>query len=407
MALALITGFGSDTSEDLIHDACLYNMVSVVRILIHKHGVSIMNHRDCYNETPLQSAVRRGSEEMAMALITEFSSDTNEDLIHGACERNMVSVVRILVHKHGVSIVNRLDHNNGNTLLHSAVLYGREETALAMITEYSCDTNEDLIHDACKNNMVSVVRALIHKHGTNHQRDGRSPPHILIAQEYLGTPLHEACGYGHLDMVRMLITEFKADVNTEVDFIGTPLERAMELHREEVAFALITEFNCDTGFYLINFACKYDMVSVVRALTNKHGPNVNHREWNISLEEAVKDGREEMATLTTEFGSKFNKDIIHHACRMNMVGVVRTLIHKHGRNILNHRDSNNDTPLHTAIEYGIEDVALVLINEYNCDISVKGFGGNSLLHTACGTKQFNLSLIRTLIHQHKADVNAK
>ena len=61
------------------------------------------------------------------------------------------------------------------------------------------------------------------------------------------TPLHCACRGGHLDMVRMLISEFKADMNIVNGFNNTPLHVAAIYGKEDVALALINEFGCDTN----------------------------------------------------------------------------------------------------------------------------------------------------------------
>ena len=47
----------------------------------------------------------------------------------------------------------------------------------------------------------------------------------------------------------------------------------------------------------------------------------------------------------------------------------------------------------------------LLINEFRCDITVTGFQGRSVLHSACESS--NTSLVRTLIRNCKADINAR
>ncbi len=42
------------------------------------------------------------------------------------------------------------------------------------------------------------------------------------------------------------------------------------------------------------------------------------------------------------------------------------------------RDDQNNTPLHVAALSGIEEVALMLIREFNCDLTVRGHLGRSL-----------------------------
>ena len=50
-------------------------------------------------------------------------------------------------------------------------------------------------------------------------------------------------------------------------------------------------------------------------------------------------------------------------------------------------------------------MTLFFINEMGCDINVKGNFGWFLLHKACDGG--NISLVQTLIRDHKADINAR
>ena len=50
-------------------------------------------------------------------------------------------------------------------------------------------------------------------------------------------------------------------------------------------------------------------------------------------------------------------------------------------------------------------VALFSISEVGCDINIKGSFGQSLLHKIC--KGSNVSLVQTLIRDHKADINVR
>ena len=61
------------------------------------------------------------------------------------------------------------------------------------------------------------------------------------------TPLHVACSRGHLNMVRMLISEFKADMYIVNWSNNTPLHVVAIQGNEDVALALINEFGCDSN----------------------------------------------------------------------------------------------------------------------------------------------------------------
>ena len=150
------------------------------------------------------------------------------------------------------------------------------------------------------------------------------------------TPLHSACRGGHLDMVRMLISEFKADMNIVDEFENTPLHVAAWYGKEDVALALINEFGCDTN---------------IRGC--------------------------------------IGRTVLHSACEGGCVALVRTLIRDHNADV-NAQNYFKDTPLHSAAERGKEDVALALINEFGCDTNVRGRRGQTILHAACVSGSVNI-----------------
>lgn len=63
-----------------------------------------------------------------------------------------------------------------------------------------------------------------------------------------------------------------------------------------------------------------------------------------------------------------------------------------------------NTPLHIALLNGKDEVAIALM-ELGCSTNVRDYSGRSALHIAC--KRSNVSLIQTMIHDYKADPDAK
>ena len=74
---------------------------------------------------------------------------------------------------------------------------------------------------------------------------------------------------GHVDMVRMLISEFQADTTLQDVWGDTPLHDAAWNGRGEVALTLITEFGCDANLPNndgYTRACVHGHASVVRMI---------------------------------------------------------------------------------------------------------------------------------------------
>ena len=246
------------------------------------------------------------------------------------------------------------------------------------------------LHDAAESGDLNKARELLETGKYNVNNIGG------ICKE---TPLHCACRGGHLDMVRMLISEFKAGMNIENIFNSTPLYMAAEYGKEDVALALINEFGCDTntrgrgrnGRTMLHSACKGGCVALVRTLIRDHNADVNVQD-NIKdtpLHVAAEYGKEDVTlALVNEFGCDTNirgyigRTVLHNASKRGFVALVRTLIRDHNADV-NVQDDIKDTPLHEAARYGILDVALDLINEFGCDTDARDWRGWTFLHTAC------------------------
>ena len=211
------------------------------------------------------------------------------------------------------------------------------------------------------------------------------------------TPLHVAASWRYLGVVKVLISEFGANVDAKTKHGETSFHREVFYGSMAMALTLMNEFDCDTfgGTPFIHKACSNGWLDLVRALVHKHGVGIlNHCDGSgkTPLQEAVMCGWEEIAVvLITEYNCDSTPIGIHEACRKCWLYLVRALVHKHGVGILNHCDSNGNTPLHEAARWGRKEVAMMLIN-CHCDTSVKGHKGRSLLHSACAGG--DVSLIR-------------
>ena len=311
------------------------------------------------------------------------------------------------------------------------------------------------LHEAAASGDVDKVRQLLEEGNDASYVDwiGWTPLHRAAAGGHLGvvrllisefkadvnvrsdsgeTPLHTAASGGHLGVVRVLISEFKADVNVHSNSGETPLhiaasgfkadvnastnqgstpfDVAVRSQQEEVALALINEFHCDTkgGTPYIHTACKRGWVNLVQALIQEHGTGILkgpvNRVGSTLFDVAI--NREEVAlTLIDHCDTKGGTPYIHTACKRGWVNLVQALVRKHGTGILKAVNDEGNTPLHTAVISGKEDVIFALINKLGCDVSIKGYKGRSPLHIAC--EEGNASLVQTLILHHKADVTAR
>ena len=229
------------------------------------------------------------------------------------------------------------------------------------------------------------------------------------------TPLHRAAIDGELDAIRVLVSELKADINARDDSGGTPLHKAVANDQLGVVKVLselkanvnARDVNGDTPLHYAVYHADDNHLDMVRVLVSEFKANVNARNeaGSTPFDDAL--GKEGVAVaLMNEFkcSTSGGKPYIHEACQIGRLNLVRALIQKHGISVLKHKDSDGDTPLHLlALGVYKHDVAMMLVKEFGS--SVKGHKGRSLLHMAC--EEGNVSLVRTLLLDCKCDVTAR
>ena len=203
----------TDSGATPLHWATSREHLGVVRVLISEFKADVNACTD-NGSTPLDMARAKYSEEVALALMNEFHCDTKggTPYIHTACEKGWLSLVRALVQKHGTGIFKDDSNNvdNSNKLFELAVKNNNEEVALVLMNEFHCDTKggTPYIHTACKRGWITLVRALVRKHGTGILQA------IVTAKAIGGDPLlHKLAMRGQKDVVKVLINEFGCDVN--------------------------------------------------------------------------------------------------------------------------------------------------------------------------------------------------
>ena len=215
---------------------------------------------------------------------------------------------------------------------------------------------------------------------------------------FKSTPLHYACEYGHLAVVRVLVSEFKADLTIRDRNNLTALMLASRGGHEDVVLALLREYHCPVtcrdrdGWGVLHHACAGGSVRVVHTLIRDHNADVNaHANKNntpLHVAADVKEGKCEVAlSLINDFGCDPNaldyngKTVLHYACSGGSIELVHTLIREHNADV-NRRDGDNNTPLHAAAARGRLDIVQSLINDYSCDPNARGYKGRTPLHQA-------------------------
>ena len=234
------------------------------------------------------------------------------------------------------------------------------------------------------------------------------------------TPLHRACQGGYLaDVVRMLVSEFKADMTILTPSGFTPLMLAAKhayYGHDNKVHALLSDSQClvdakgQGGYTALHVSCKYGHVDIVRTLV-KHKANVNARtdRGDTPLTLAASNGHDNVVhALLSDSQCLINAEgrngytALHYSCRYGHVDRVRTLV-KHKADVSARTDSGY-TPLMLAAINKHDNVVHVLLSDSQCLVDAKGQDGYTALHYSC--IYGHVDIVRTLV-KHKANVNAR
>ena len=226
------------------------------------------------------------------------------------------------------------------------------------------------------------------------------------------TPLHWACCQGHIDMVRMLVSEFKADMTIQTPSGATPLILASK--HDNVVHALLSDSQCPVdakgkdGYTALHYSCRYGHVDVVRTLVN-HKVNVNAKtdSGNTPLTLAARHGHDNVvhallsdSQCPVDAKGQDGYTALHYSCRYGHVDTVRTLVN-HKANV-NAKTDSGDTPLTLAAINKHDNVVHSLSGEV---LAKDKDAYTALLHSSC--ERGYVGIVKTLVTEHKADVNAR
>ena len=139
---ALLRDYGCDPNIEgnlLLHEACGMGNLRLVEILI-THGADL-NALDEHGYTPLMVAVKHyGNDKIVESLICDYNCDVNVrasngySLLHIAAANNLLSQIRILISRFGMSpfVVDK----DGNTPLHLCASKGWAACVRSLLNEF-------------------------------------------------------------------------------------------------------------------------------------------------------------------------------------------------------------------------------------------------------------------------------
>ncbi|KAK3720200.1 hypothetical protein QZH41_015776 [Actinostola sp. cb2023] len=354
---------------------------------------------DKEGETALMEAIRRGENEIALALING-GADVNMADKEG--ETALMEVIRRGENEIALALINggadaNMADKEGKTALMKAVLWGRNEITLALINS-GADVNM-----ADKEGKTALIKAVLWGRNEITLALINSGGDVNTADKEGETALMEAARGGRKEIALALING-GADVNTADKEGETAVMKAARWGRKEIALALIN------GGAEVNMADKEDKTALMKAARQgqneialaliKGGADVNmaDKKSETALMKAATFERNEIVLALINGGADVNmvdkegETPLMKAARWGRNVIVLALIN--GGADIDMADKEGETPLMKAVLWGRNEITLPLING-GADVNMADKEGETTLMKAVlwGRNEITLALI--------------
>ena len=254
-----------------LHFAVLGNHASVVQLLLSELGANVQA-RNYENNTAVHIAALNGYNSL-LTLVETFGGNPHTKghkgmtPLHFACCNGHLELVEKLIKDYHCDPMVRDDR--GAIPLHSAALAGKEQVVIQLVKQYNCSVEcsreEDYdapLHIAAGAGHTNVVQVLLSDLRANLQARNMQND----------TALHIAALNGHTNVVTVLMEEFGCNPHTTGFKSRTPLHRACEGGHLKLVEKLIDRYCCDpetrddegaTALHIASLANKEDIVRML------------------------------------------------------------------------------------------------------------------------------------------------
>ncbi|XP_071095403.1 serine/threonine-protein phosphatase 6 regulatory ankyrin repeat subunit B-like [Haliotis cracherodii] len=273
----LLVSNGSDVTlvdgdgNNILHVACLGGHVNIVKHVLKKDFVGV-NSRGHDGRTPLMVAARNGHKEVFDLLVRKgcdlsLVDDEANNILHLACIGRHMTIVKDIL-SHDIVDVNSRGQR-GRTPLMLAAMKGHNEVFDLLVNKGSVvalvdDDGNNILHLACFGRNVKIVNFVVSKNivdVNSRGEDGRTP--VMLAamnghrdvmdllvssggsvglEDYHGNNiLHVACIGGLLEMVKYVLSQDIADINSRGQRGMTPAMLASCFEHEDVFHLLVSK----------------------------------------------------------------------------------------------------------------------------------------------------------------------
>lgn len=237
------------------------------------------------------------------------------------------------------------------------------------------DNNNDLHQLAKDGNVAAVERLLVEDNENINELDTNGM-----------AALHYAAARGHVEIVRTLLTQNNLDINVKTPITHiTPLHYAATHGHVEIIRLLLATRNviADTqdqnGSTALHYAVVLDHVEAVKLLIGMHNL-VNNSGMNV----------------------------VHCAAEHGSLKALRYMLEHCADIDIDLPDNQGNTAIHSCCRHFKKDTlasALQILAEYNANIDLQNFTGETALHILAGNG--NVNGIKLLVKQYNANINLR
>ncbi|XP_046332501.2 ankyrin repeat and KH domain-containing protein 1-like [Haliotis rufescens] len=365
--------------DNILHLACLRGHVEMVKYILSQKIVDI-NCRGMYGRTPLMFAATEGHRDVFDLVMSKGGNvslvDTHGDnTLHLACLRGHAEMVKYILSQKIVDI-------NGRGM------YGRTPLMFAAIEGHK-----------------DVFDLVMSKGGDVSAFDGNG-----------NNILHLACLGGNVEIVKYILSQNIAEINSRDTYGRTPLMMAAAEEHKDV-FDLLVSKGCDVSAFdgngnnILHLACFEGHVEMVKYILSQNILDINSRgvHGRTSLMFAATEGHKDVFDSVMSKGGDASlvdthgDNILLLACLGGHAEMVKYIL---SQNIvdINSRGLYGRTPLMVAVAGGYKDVFDLLVSEGG-DVSAVDGNGSTILHVACFCGQ--VEMVKHILSQGIVDIHAK
>ena len=408
-----------------LHAAVAFKQVNMVKALLQHNSIQA-NLPDNSGKSPLMLAVAKDLVEIVGILLSSGKckskwSTKDSTMVWGyICENHLNEEIVRLLTTHDKINVNAVDAR-GETFLHVAVNSNRLEVVETLLQCKSIDPilrnsrGETPLMLAVSKRYVEVTACLLQDDRVNESLS------VFVAEDAFNAPMYKALSWGYGDIVALLLSNEKCDVNLQMRLGMTALHVAVSFRRITMVDCLlkktgikINKKNNSGESPLFSAVTNSFLEGVHRLLDEKEiDLAIQDDEGRTPLHYAINSGPDIFEALSQHPKAKFDvqdkqgRTLVFFAAYLNKLAYMNVLLEKSHPDTVILPDKFGVTPLVTAIKRGYQDIVARLLQEDNVSDCLKTFdevnGDNFPLYVVI-EKGF-LEMVKLLLSNEKCNVN--